>query len=67
MTTGGGFPASMMLLTLYGGYQCTMWGYLCTMWGYLCTMWGYLCTMRDTCQKELQVEAENQEVEALSP
>lgn len=45
-----GFSASMMLLTLYGGYLCTMRGYR------------YMNK-----QKELQVAAENQDVEALKP
>uniref|UniRef100_A0A8C7GG01 Uncharacterized protein n=1 Tax=Oncorhynchus kisutch TaxID=8019 RepID=A0A8C7GG01_ONCKI len=48
--TCSGVSASMMLLTLYGGYLCPMRGY------------PYMNK-----QKELQVEAENQEVEALSP
>nr|ACI70092.1 C12orf62 homolog [Salmo salar] len=45
-----GFSAPMMLLTLYGGYLCTMRGYR------------YMNK-----QKELQVAAENQDVEVLKP
>ncbi|XP_010879011.1 cytochrome c oxidase assembly protein COX14 [Esox lucius] len=45
-----GFSASMMLLTLYGGYLCTMRGYR------------YMNK-----QKDLQIAAENQDLESLKP